>query len=364
MTLQRPFLASTATSIWETRAWTFQEKILSCKLLIFTQGQCFFQCNQNIFYEDACLEYTQEHAVVDVTPYEGMTNRPSMKPDLRSNFATMYSTLVRGYTRRMLTEDSDCENAFRGILNLLSRLHPREMDTQYWGLPLGVDMFNKALTWRWYNHFPSRRRSLFPSWSWFGRRSDADIRDGFSAFAANVKRLREVLTFYSGGAHQLTWPQDRQCSWKPVDAPVHPPEHVASRVRNTPESHLLYFYTSTASLHVDRTCKELNSRHGCDELIIRVTPSADPIGHIYLNRDWRASRPDTMTFIVLCEYTADDKPASKWDMKSGLIVILIEKTDSTTEERDVSERIQMVNDPILEEDWMAAKPEWKFVTLG
>ena len=51
-------------------------------------------------------------------------------------------------------------------------------------------------------------------------------------------------------------------------------------------------------------------------------------------------------------------------MKSGLIVILIEKTDSTTEERDVSERIQMVNDPILEEDWMAAKPEWKFVTLG
>jgi hypothetical protein len=51
-------------------------------------------------------------------------------------------------------------------------------------------------------------------------------------------------------------------------------------------------------------------------------------------------------------------------MKSGLIVILIEEMDNATKDRDVSERVQMVNEPIPEADWMAAKPEWKFITLS
>lgn len=70
-----------------------------------------------------------------------------------------------------------------------------------------------------------------------------------------------------------------------------------------------------------------------------------------------------MAFLVFCEYNADDTP-SKWAMRSGLIVILVQKIENVMTDWDMNERVQMVNEPILVKDWMAAKPEWKLVTFG
>jgi hypothetical protein len=40
------------SSVWNTRAWTFQERLLSRRCLIFTEGRVFFQCRSSTMSED------------------------------------------------------------------------------------------------------------------------------------------------------------------------------------------------------------------------------------------------------------------------------------------------------------------------
>lgn len=57
-----PFIAgytfhpSVHASVWETRGWTFQEKILSKRLLVLTQYQAFNHCSSATWCEDAIWE--------------------------------------------------------------------------------------------------------------------------------------------------------------------------------------------------------------------------------------------------------------------------------------------------------------------
>ena len=363
MTTQRPFMASTEHTIHENRGWTFQEKILSRRLLVFTQSQCFYQCNKAMYYEDAYLESSDPNIVIDTTPHEGMDRRLyRVKPDMHADFITLYSSLVSGYTSRVLREDSDGENAFKGIFAMLAELHSQHIGRRHWGLPQNI--FGKALTWRWHNHFPERRRRLFPSWSWLGWRGDLDIRDNFSAFVGKFDNLKEAIVFWSIKQDRLSNPADFTSStigWRPLNAPVSLPIEARFISHSTEEAHLICFYTSIATLYIDRTGKESESRHGCDMLSIRANSEAEPIGLVYLNRIWRASRPDMMEFIVLCEYRAPPD-TSRWAMESGLIVILLEDV-GRQRLLDVKERVQMVNSPIPEKDWMAAGPRWDFITL-
>ncbi|KAI4619107.1 uncharacterized protein J4E87_007694 [Alternaria ethzedia] len=50
--LHQPSEISIQTSKWNTRAWTFQERLLSKRCLIFTRGQIYFQCRSTGMSED------------------------------------------------------------------------------------------------------------------------------------------------------------------------------------------------------------------------------------------------------------------------------------------------------------------------
>jgi hypothetical protein len=148
-------------SPWSTRAWTFQESVLSHRQLIFTEDQMYFTCcHGNTFTEDMMFE------VLDVlaNARERHGHISGLKP--RTNFE-VYAGAIEEYTRRNITYSEDILKAFTGVL---SALESSFRSTYLFGLP--KTELDQALLW-----FPvqtHRRREsskgeiLFPSWAWAG----------------------------------------------------------------------------------------------------------------------------------------------------------------------------------------------------
>jgi hypothetical protein len=107
-------------STWETRAWTMQEKILSKKLLIFTDAQVYWSCWNAVWLEEVVLE--------DVTNIM-FARRPASTGPFDVGFSSLknatktvyglYSSLVNAYLKRRLSFQSDILNAFSGICQAL-----------------------------------------------------------------------------------------------------------------------------------------------------------------------------------------------------------------------------------------------------
>jgi len=64
-------------SLWNSRAWTFQEKMFSRRCLVFTDDQVYFTCTQEAWCEDTHAEDLFTHVA-----------RPDFKPDLLSTLAS------------------------------------------------------------------------------------------------------------------------------------------------------------------------------------------------------------------------------------------------------------------------------------
>ena len=144
-------------SYWNTRAWTFQEKELCSRCLIFCDTHIFFQCNQIVFKEDSGL---RDHAI------KGDLARKIRQE--RQPIWNSYRRAVIKYTKRTMSNQSDAVNAFQGIASLLQ---PAFKGDFLFGLP--ETELDIALLWQ--PSSPIRRRvhpesktPLFPSWSWAG----------------------------------------------------------------------------------------------------------------------------------------------------------------------------------------------------
>ena len=144
-------------SHWNTRAWTYQEKQLSSRCLIFCKTHIFFQCNQTVFKEDSGL---RNHAIPSDL---ALKIRGERQPIWRS-----YRRAVTEYTKRNISDESDAVNAFQGIASLLQ---PAFKGDFLFGLP--ETELDIALLWRPISLIrrrvsPQTKGPLFPSWSWAG----------------------------------------------------------------------------------------------------------------------------------------------------------------------------------------------------
>lgn len=144
-------------SRWNTRGWTYQERLLSNRILTFTDSQVFFQCTKGCNFEE------QYH-------YPSINNATYTLPDPLAQLDfqirdlwQIYAIAVEEYSKRSITKPSDKLRAFTGILNFLRR--PLR-GAFFFGLP--ANLFDVALLWK--NLGPSIRSSKnsFPSWSWAG----------------------------------------------------------------------------------------------------------------------------------------------------------------------------------------------------
>lgn len=162
---------------WSSRAWTFQERILSRRCLIFVQGQAFFQCRSTAMSEDIWSD----------SPVAGWSIDLSKSPQqllslLQDRPLQTYAKIVEKYTACALDSNhkDDILIAFKGMSNVLSK----SMNSYFvYGMP---DIyFDWALLWE-PRHYPKRRLAYrhskkidireakskqgatFPSWSWCG----------------------------------------------------------------------------------------------------------------------------------------------------------------------------------------------------
>lgn len=220
---RRP-LADVENSVWNSRAWTYQEWQLSQRMLFFTDSQMCFLCPHTTVFEDTwpitdphfkpapMLDRSSFYRTPmeiwmklwrDPTQYSfenkafetegGLTilvgedrevnselsaqvyqcrqihdSETSAMPKIRcQNIWNIYRKAVNSFTCRDITSHADTVNAFAGMTELIRQ----GTNTKFWyGIPAFA--FDQALLWYPKEQLQRRRdldgNELFPSWSWAG----------------------------------------------------------------------------------------------------------------------------------------------------------------------------------------------------
>ncbi|KAI8268727.1 hypothetical protein K4K58_004428 [Colletotrichum sp. SAR11_239] len=97
------------SSEWNERAWTFQERLLSRRCLIFTNGRVYFQCRSTGMSEDIFGDQKGAGWSLD------LVDAPmQMFRQLDDRAFWVYMKCVELYTERKLTQAKDIQAAFSG----------------------------------------------------------------------------------------------------------------------------------------------------------------------------------------------------------------------------------------------------------
>ena len=170
------FRSGVEDSKWNTRAWTFQERILSKRTLFVGAQQVYFHCDHHLGHISEDLDTKLRVAAPVTHPQDGTgTDRI---PDRWSINILTYAKLVEAFTTRNITMPDDYLNAFAGIE---ARMRPLFRSGFVFGLPqaeldyclLWVPSVPYGSQWRIRNtKYLTRRQDkgkpVFPSWSWAG----------------------------------------------------------------------------------------------------------------------------------------------------------------------------------------------------
>jgi hypothetical protein len=213
---------------WESRAWTLQEKLLSKRPLVFSNGHMNFHCLSCVAHEDMTAKDAgfEGSAIRWLSLIEDeMTSVLSrIKTDvdgstrlLRSPFFGQYADLIEQYTHRQMTVPDDALRAIQG-LKILERsrvLNPVSSPASADQTPYGLPEESIDLTVLW-QPAPGidvrlRRRTMsageeIPSWSWAAWEG---IHDEGSKGGVRYERPHKVLTDMTG-AHNKVIPSEEE----------------------------------------------------------------------------------------------------------------------------------------------------------
>lgn len=190
-------------STWNTRAWTFQERLLSKRCLIFADGRIYFQCRSTAMSEDIVAECPQ-HA----WSLELVHSPLQLLDELDTRALRVYIACVELYTKRTLGRPKDMLAAFSGLSNLIGD----KMESPFlFGLP--SSHFDLALLWE--VDGPVRTRepadekdeadygpSKFPTWSWCGW---IPLESGGATTRYTIPAIEDCLENVHQWLMQHTW---------------------------------------------------------------------------------------------------------------------------------------------------------------
>jgi Heterokaryon incompatibility protein (HET) len=225
---------------WNQRAWTLQEKIMSTKILFFTDEQVYFRCGNAAFREDIATEpgalsksikripdpfiwpmYRTPSAprqlaaalrpLAEMYLSQSKSKRAAQK-QVSSYFAQVehlsearvvdvYASSLEEYTARTLTFPAD---RVRGVAGILSTLEPR-LGRFRAGMP--IDMLGRGLLWRAARHaiaYRTRQDTQFPSWAWAGWQ----FREGSGSFGSFKNSRIKSMAYSSSNSDVLIWGAD------------------------------------------------------------------------------------------------------------------------------------------------------------
>ena len=168
-------------SKWNTRGWTYQERMLSRRLLFVSDTQISFICNHP---EHApCFEDTHEiQSDNKDDPNEWDRSWGSRRDEHdwkhllldKDEWWKTYSTAVTAYSGRNLTFEADIINAFEGIVEHLRTQRP--IHTAFNNLDTELDY---SLLWepiRYVTRRPRTEDQFVPSWSWAAWKGEVEFR--------------------------------------------------------------------------------------------------------------------------------------------------------------------------------------------
>ncbi|KAI4644524.1 hypothetical protein J4E93_006429 [Alternaria ventricosa] len=186
--------------IYNTRAWTFQERLLSNRSIYFLGEQVYFHCKKQLLCEDRYIS--------DDTSFYTLDKMRTTSAELKSKTARVgtyspldefrwYEEIVAEYTAKKMGFPDDILNAFTGIQTMLSRM----FDWPFVG-GLPTSLLDLALLWTPVTTIERRlTASQQPSWSWsgwIGRVRYADlVRPGHRPISSLFRPLAK---------HQLAMP--------------------------------------------------------------------------------------------------------------------------------------------------------------
>ncbi|KAF7197339.1 hypothetical protein HII31_01149 [Pseudocercospora fuligena] len=163
-------------SVWNTRAWTYQERILAKRKLFITSRQVTFTC------EHTEIELCEDVYSLPRRPSAGILREGEAYAEKwKVNYSSLdqaipegavntavYATIVQRFTNRQISFPADILNAFIGVSN---RLAPLFKDGFRFGLP--KNELDTQLLWQPMGNIKRRTengtgRPIYPTWSWAG----------------------------------------------------------------------------------------------------------------------------------------------------------------------------------------------------
>ena len=162
---------------------TYQEMVLSRRMLVFTAEEAFFYCPRGMLSESICVGdeplkpvyYTGAqnvrlcgflHRSMQRLVAKMGTDCSSLSHSV-AQYNWIFMSSLKAYFTRILSHDSDMLNAFSGVINATSCA----LGSFHWGLP--TKMFARALLME--DIYPVAllsQRHEFPSWSWLSWKLD------------------------------------------------------------------------------------------------------------------------------------------------------------------------------------------------
>ncbi|EXF73712.1 hypothetical protein CFIO01_02482 [Colletotrichum fioriniae PJ7] len=403
-------------TMWNSRAWTFQERMLSKRSMIFVENRVFFQCRHATWSEEVFSEVLAPSWTLEMI-------RSPLK-SFEKNPVRLYLECVELFSGRLMTYQGDRLPAFEGMAAILS---PPLHATLFYGMP--DSYFDFALLWE--KKISGLRledlggRSRYPSWSWSGWHGASTWR--LSMVSGILLNLHEWLkshtwvvwykiarddptgnrTTVTGDAStkpifEVVWSSDELCHnsnrWhgyaraSAEDIPFgrqisqsdeEHPEEIAREPRPTmPTTTLLredylYFWTYTAFFQLSRTSRSSPSfaskleaglhRFGLLDL------NGDWCGTVILEDTWFARVGDVVELAAISDardfsmeeldswnyYVPEDREVSEWHLYYAF-VITWNKDCSVAERAGLAKVYQRAFDVASFHPGKA----WKEITLG
>ncbi|RGP67470.1 heterokaryon incompatibility [Fusarium longipes] len=279
----RAYYQRVARSKWAKRAWTYQEYILSRRVVFFLGTVIFWQCDGAVWDSDQLMPYPHEinHPyTIDVSETSALTFLRHIQTPTWPDFG-LYASLICPYNGRGLSHQEDGLSACFGILNRLEPAFPRGF---IFGLPRMY--LDHALLWQPLKSNydspdppikhprklsdgcegrtgPSSRRPTLPSWAWCGWQCFIDPNSFRAAMEIDSQGT------YKGDTSS-TWRLKSTVEWKSInDMQTPAQQHRGSAPELSPSLSTQISYSPPNYIAAWTSCITL---HAAATLELRIEP--------------------------------------------------------------------------------------------